>query len=127
MLQRQHEIPTHLNVEDKLVFGLTARQFLYLLVGGSLAFAPWEQLATAPSGLRIAVTIACLIAGGAFALLRPFGRPVEEWLLAALLYVFQPHTAVWHPLEPEVADWRPSRAGWQELAPSLIWAEGELE
>ena len=38
MRNRQHEIPTHLNVEDKLVFGLTMRQFLYIIVGCSVAY-----------------------------------------------------------------------------------------
>jgi len=30
-----HEVPTHLDVEDKVLYGLTVRQFLYLLVGSS--------------------------------------------------------------------------------------------
>ena len=37
MRNHQHEIPTHLNVEDKLLLGLTMRQFLYLIVGCSVA------------------------------------------------------------------------------------------
>lgn len=125
MLNRQHEIPTHLNVEDKLVFGLTARQFLYLLIGGSLAVALWEQLASAPSALRMAVAALCLVAGAAIALVRPFDRAAEEWLLVAAVYLTRPRRAVWQPLEPSPADWRPPLAGWQELAPSLIWAEDE--
>jgi hypothetical protein len=32
MTLTHHEVPTHLDVEDKVLYGLTVRQFLYLLV-----------------------------------------------------------------------------------------------
>ena len=41
---RRHEIPTHLDVEDRLVLGLTIRQILYLLIGGGLGYSLWEAL-----------------------------------------------------------------------------------
>ncbi len=125
MRSGQHEIPTHLNVEDKLLFGLTARQFLYVLVGSSMAYAVWDQAATAPSALRISITAACMLVGAALALVRPFGRSLEEWLLAGLIFVSRPRRTIWLPREPEAADWRPALGGWQELSPSLIWAEDD--
>jgi len=125
MTTRQHEIPTHLNVEDKLVFGLTARQFLYVLVGCTLAYAVWDQASMAPSALRVSVTAACLLASTVIALFRPLGRPLEGWILAALVYCSTPRRCTWQPREPEAADWRPTLAGWQELTPNLIWAEEE--
>ena len=125
MRNRQHEIPTHLNVEDKLVFGLTARQFLYVLVAASLAYGLWEQTAEAPEAVRGFVTLACLLVGAALALVRPFGRPLEEWLLAGVIYFARPRRTTWQLREPEAADWRPARTGWQELSPNLVWAEEE--
>jgi hypothetical protein len=122
---RQHEIPTHLNVEDKLMFGLTMRQFLYLLVGSSLAYALWEHAAGAPDALRLTATAVCLILAIALALVQPFGRPLEEWLLAAGVYFSLPRRASWRPSEPDAADWRPAAASWQELAPDLVWAEDD--
>ena len=47
------------------------------------------------------------------------------WLLAAALYSSLPRRASWQPNEPSAADWRPAGARWQELAPSLVWAEDE--
>src|SRR5438132_14391804 len=44
-VSKHHEVPTHLNVEDKVVFGLSVRQFLYMLVGSSASYTPWEQAA----------------------------------------------------------------------------------
>ncbi len=125
MSLRQHEIPTHLNVEDKLVFGLTMRQFLYVLVGCSTAYGWWEQAVDAPSALRVALSGVCVLLAVALALLRPFGRPLEEWLLAGLLYAASPRSSCWQPREPDPADWRPAGAAWQELAPNLVWANEE--
>jgi hypothetical protein len=125
MRSQQHEIPTHLNVEDKLLFGLTARQFLYVLVGSTLAYGLWEQIAAAPSALRIGATAACLLVAAAVTLLRPLGRALEEWLLAGLIYLSRPRRSVWQVREQSAAEWRPAVAGWQELAPNLIWTEDE--
>ena len=127
MPTRQHEIPTHLDVEDKLLFGLTARQFLYVLMGASTAYALWEQLVTAPAALRIGVPIVCMLVAVAMALLRPFGRPLEEWLVASLIYSGRPRRATWGTREPALSDWRPASAAWHELAPNAVWAEGDAE
>jgi hypothetical protein len=125
MPSHQHEIPTHLDVEDKLLFGLTMRQFLYIVVGSSIAYGLWERTASAPDALRLSATAVCVIVAIALALVRPFGRPLEEWLLAAGLYMSLPRRASWRPNEPEAADWRPAGASWQELAPNLVWAEDD--
>jgi hypothetical protein len=127
MSPRQHEIPTHLDVEDKLLFGLTARQFLYLVVGCSVAYGVWQQPTEMATVARAALTTACLLLAGLVALVRPLGRPLEEWIVAALFYMASPRQATWRPREPLVSDWRPSGSTWQELAPSLVWAEDHAE
>jgi PrgI family protein len=123
MRRRQHEIPTHLNVEDKLLFGLTARQFLYVLVGLSVSYALWNQMSDTPLVLRATVVGAVLLATTALTLLRPRGRPLEEWLLAACAYAASPRTATWRPREPGASDWRPASATWHELTPNLTWVD----
>src|SRR5579864_1068967 len=122
---KQHEVPTHLNVEDKVVFGLTVRQFLYMLVGSSATYTVWQHLTGMPVPLRVAVAAACIALTLAFALLRPGDRPLEEWVAAALLYAAVPRRCVWQPVEPDAAEWRPAGGGWQELVPSLSWGEDE--
>ena len=124
MSAHHHEVPTHLDVEDKLLFGLTVRQFLYLVVGSSAAYAIWEQLSAMPTGVRVAAAAACVMLTLAFALLRPAGRPLEEWLVAALFYAATPHRTTWRPAEPDATSWRPANAAWHELVPSPVWAEG---
>jgi hypothetical protein len=125
LMLKPHEVPTHLNVEDKVLFGLSVRQFLYMLVGSSASYTLWEQSVTlgdAPRAGLVALSVSVTLA---FALVRPAGRPLEEWLAAALVYVATPRRATWQPCEPDAADWRPLGAGWQELAPSLSWAEDD--
>jgi hypothetical protein len=122
MTIRHHEVPTHLNVEDRVLFGLTARQFLYVLVGSSASYALWDQTLWLADALRVASVAASVAATLAFALVRPADRPLEELLAAALLYAATPRRATWQPAEPRPGDWRPEGASWQELAPSLAWA-----
>lgn len=122
---RHHEVPTHLNVEDKVLFGLTTRQFLYLLVGSSASYALWDQTAALGDVVRLVAVGALVLTTLALALLRPAGRPLEEWLAAALVYAASARRATWQVAEPRAADWRPAGAAWQELTPSLSWAEDE--
>jgi hypothetical protein len=122
---RRHEIPTHLNVEDKLLFGLTARECLFVLVGGTLAYGAWDQWPAAPAELRMALISLCGVLTTALVFIRPFGRPLEEWLLAGLLYASRPRQSVWRPREPEPTEWRLAGRGWQEFEPSLAWASDE--
>jgi hypothetical protein len=116
-----------LNVEDKVLFGLTVRQFLYVLVGSSVTYTVWEQSAGLADAARIAVGAVCVVVTLAFALLRPADRPLEEWLAAALVYAASPRRSTWQPIEPELPDWRPAAGGWQEQAPSQSWAEDGRE
>jgi hypothetical protein len=126
-VRKHHEVPTHLNVEDKVLFGLTVRQFLYMLVGSSATYTAWEQLTELPGSIRLAIAAVCVGLTLALALLRPADRPLEEWLAAALVYFSVPRCCIWEPAEPDPANWRPAAGGWQELVPSLSWVEEEAD
>src|SRR5881409_766737 len=94
-----HEVPTHLDVEDKVLFGLTVRQFLYLLVGSSASYALWDQTTVSSELLRGAAVTACVAVSLAFALVRPGGRALEAWLVASLQFAATPRCATWRPAE----------------------------
>jgi len=124
---RHHEVPTHLDVEDKVLFGLTVRQFLHLLVGSSGTYLFWDQTAGLNEAVRVGMVCISVCTTVVLALIRPAGRPLEEWLAVTLLYIGTPRRATWQPGEPAVSDWRPAGAAWQELTPSLTWADGSGE
>jgi hypothetical protein len=126
-MARQHEVPTHLNVEDKVVFGLTVRQFLYMLVGSSATYSMWDQSTALPAALRVGLAVACVSLTLAFALLRLANRPLEEWLAAGMVYLASARRSTWQPREPDPVNWRAANVSWQELVPSLSWAQEEAE
>src|SRR4030081_3974452 len=94
-MSRIYELPTHLQVEDVLIAGLTARQLVRLMVGASLAYGLWDQTATLPMFVRFSATGVLALAGLLLALIRPAGRPLDQWLIAALLYAVSPHKQLW--------------------------------
>lgn len=124
-MARRHEIPTHLNVEDKAFYGLSVRQVMYMTTGCATGYALWHQWPDAPPALRLGAAAACLILALALALVRPGGRGLEEWAFVALHYAATPKRAVWRIAEPETAAWRPVASTWQELAPRVAWTGEE--
>jgi hypothetical protein len=99
----RHEIPTHLDVQDKVIFGLTTRQTMHLLIGLAAAAFAWTHLSSAdvadviPLAARLAAVALCLCSALATALVRPYGRGVEEWAVVVLRFAATPRRAVWRP------------------------------
>ena len=120
-MPRLYELPTHLQVEDQLIAGLTARQLLRLMIGASLAYGVWDQVVWLPQEVRLALAVGLAVIGVLFALLRPGGRPLDQWLLAGLLFVVLPRRLVWRP--GAAPQHRPPRepSGWAELEPRPTW------
>ena len=61
MARRRHEIPTHLNVEDKAFVGLSVRQLMNLIVGLSTAYALWNDWPDLPLPVRAGLAVVCLL------------------------------------------------------------------
>ena len=103
-MRAPHKVPTHMHIPDKVVFGLTTRQLLILLIGCSAGYDLWLQLhalgVSTVVGLILRVSIALLpvVAALALALLSVAGRPLEVWLLVLLRYWRVPQTYVWRSL-----------------------------
>ena len=51
-MSRTHEVPNHLNVQDTLFLGLTARQVATFMAFASPAYGIWDQLTIAPVAVR---------------------------------------------------------------------------
>jgi PrgI family protein len=117
-----YEVPTHLNVEDTLILGLTPRQLLRISVGASLAYFVWEQTSPLADGARVALTAAFVLFGVLFGLCQPAGRPLDQWLLAAVLFSALPRRRVWRLLDCSARnDHVGSSPDWAELSPIPAW------
>lgn len=103
--QRQ-EIPTHLEVEDRILFGLTLRQGVVVLVGLSVGYSlyvqmenlPWPAAGAGvhpPLALRVLVALLPALLALVLAAFQPAGRPLEEWLFALARYAMLPKHCVW--------------------------------
>ena len=115
----RHEIPTHLNVEDKAFAGLTMRQLMTAAVGLGLAYAAASELPV-PIPVRLMAAGVVLVAVALLALWRPADRPLEDWAFVLLRYWAVPRVAVWRPrrLDLEKADARPT---YEVLVPEPAW------
>ena len=99
-----HKVPTHMSLPDKVVFGLTARQLLLLLIGCSLGYNLWlhlgalETFALIGQVLRIAITLIPAGVAAALALISIADRPLEVWLLVLVRYWQRPRVYLWRSL-----------------------------
>jgi len=123
MATTRHEIPTHLNVEDRAFFGLSVRQFTDLVAGLAGSYSLWHQVAGWPVAPRVAVTALSLTVALAVALFKPGGRRPEQWLIVWLHYAVTPRRAAWRPRRPDARDWRPTGRAWAQLNTQVLWHE----
>jgi hypothetical protein len=81
-------VPQDVDLEDKLVYGLTPGRFGYLVIAGLAAVMVWN-LGALPVLVRAP---GCLLLGGFGALLawgRWRSRPIDRYLADAVLYFFR--------------------------------------
>lgn len=100
---QQHEIPTHLGVEDKAFLGLTLRQPMTAAIGLALAYGAAGQLPL-PAAPRLVAAAAVLVAAALLALWQPAGRPLEEWAFVLLQYGATARVSIWRPADDGDAD-----------------------
>jgi hypothetical protein len=121
---RTHEVPNHLNVEDTLFLGLTARQVATFMAFASPAYGIWDQLTIAPLLVRGTVVGLIVLTGIAFTLIRPGSRPLDEWVFAVFAYAVTPRRLRWCRPETDPREWCASPPpGWVEFAPRLGWGD----
>jgi hypothetical protein len=121
----RHEIPTHLNVEDKAIAGLTMRQLMTVAIGLGLAYGASNQLPLpmpAPAVLGGLIMAAIAIV----ALWRPGGRPMEDWAFVLLRYLAVPRIAVWRVRRIGPSRRRKDQT-YEVVLPDGAWADATTE
>ncbi len=115
-MQETHKVPTHMNIPDKVVFGLTARQLLILFIGCSAGYDLWLQLhllghyAVVGTIVRAGIALLPTAVALALALLSVAGRPLEVWVLVLFRYRQHPRTYVWRSIRI-LHQWESADAG----------------
>ena len=117
-MTRVYEIPTHLQVEDVLIAGLTPRQLVRLLAGASIAYGIWDQAMLLPLGARAVAAGLVALCALVMALFQPGGRPIDQWIFAAVFYALLPHRWIWRTTEIDSGATEISEAStdWADLA-----------
>ena len=87
-------VPLDVDLEDKLLYGLTPTRLAYLVVGLLAAFSVWStQWAPSPVRAACAAVIAGLGALAAWGRWR--GRPLDGWLTDFVIYVLATRRFQW--------------------------------
>ena len=104
----RYQIPTHLDVEDKIVsfngIGLTVRQTFLLVLGWSLTVDVWRSLDSLHSlgfgGLALRVILSALpgLLSCVIAWTKVGFRHLESWLLIVFLFYTKPKLYLWRSL-----------------------------
>jgi PrgI family protein len=123
-MSRAYDIPTHLQVEDALIAGLSPRQLLRLVAGASIAYAVWDQLTFLPTAVRAGLTAVAAVLGVVFALVQPGGRPLDQWALAAFMFILSPKHWRWRAdARAPQPDYAEPEEEWADLLPPVDWVE----
>jgi PrgI family protein len=83
-------IPLDVDLEDKLIYGLTPTRLVYLVIALLGGFATWSAH-WAPSPVRGSVAVVIAIAGAIAAWGRWRGRPVDGWAIDLAIYLVGNH------------------------------------
>jgi hypothetical protein len=88
-------VPLDVDLEDKLIYGLTPMRLAYAVVALLSGFALW----TSSSGAAPIRAFACAVVIGIGSILawgRWRGRAADSWLIDCALFVTQSHRVVWN-------------------------------
>jgi hypothetical protein len=77
--------PQDVDLEDKLIYGLSPLRFAYLVVAALTCLCTW-RLETLPAALRLPMCLAVIAAGAGLAWGRWRGQPSDRCLLDAVLF-----------------------------------------
>lgn len=106
-------MPQDVDLEDKLIYGLTPVRFGYLVIGALAAVMVWN-LTALPPYVRLPGCLVLCSAGAVLGWGRFAGRPADHFLADALLFVGRSYR------------FRRRRRRWSEMVPISLRAIDDL-
>ncbi|EKE19871.1 MAG: hypothetical protein ACD_8C00094G0015 [uncultured bacterium] len=94
-------VPQYIDVEDKIVGPITAKQLGWLIGGSILLLILWNTLSFVMFciiGFPVAVVFL------SFAFFKPYGQPLGSFVVFGILYYFRPKIYVWKRTPQKVTD-----------------------
>lgn len=79
-------VPLDVDLEDKILYGLTPMRLAYLIVALLAAFSVWSPH-WAPVAVRAVIAVLIAGAGVAAAWGRWRGRPVDRWIVDGVVFI----------------------------------------
>jgi len=91
-------VPLDVDLEDRLLYGLTPIRLAYVVLAGLAGLAIWssEWMPTVVRGAIAVIAIAC---GGAMAWGRWRGRAADAWAIDAVKFLLGSHRITWSTRE----------------------------
>jgi hypothetical protein len=112
--------PLDVDLEDKLLYGLTPTRLGYVVVGLLVAFALWGSH-WAPAPLRALASSVEIGFAAAAAWGHWRGRPVDGWAVDAVRFLAANRRVSWHPRVARLLRFHPSghRKRWRRLSEEI--------
>ena len=85
-------VPQFIDIEDKIVGPLTAKQLGWIAIGSVILLILWNTLDA--SAFIVAAVLNCGLFG-ALAFYRPYNQPLLKFILSSFHYVARPKIYVW--------------------------------
>jgi hypothetical protein len=92
-------VPLDVDLEDRLLYGLTPTRLAYLVVALVSGFALWSS-PWAPTAVRACAALLTVGVGAVASWGRWKGRSADVWLLDIVLYAARTHQVTWNISRP---------------------------
>jgi hypothetical protein len=91
----QYKVPQNVDIEDKVIAGLTLRQFIFLITAGGIVLGLKYGLPASLSFLFMPLSIGIAAFGAALAFYKINDRPFEVFLISAAKTLITPNKRIW--------------------------------
>lgn len=116
----QAKVPKFLEIEDKIMLGLSGRQILELGIASGFVVLSFALLVRP---LAIAISFVAATAGITFAFVKINGRDAHHFIFSLWSYFFNPRKLVWQKEEIKIQKEKIKKAPKPQATPKVVTPE----